>query len=49
MDDTPIDTLVSELAAADPAEAADLAEAVTEALARELDEVTEEATAAPEA
>lgn len=49
MDDTPIDSLVSDLASADPADAADIADAITEQLSRALEDVPEEAPAAPEA
>jgi hypothetical protein len=49
MDDTPLHPLVSDLAANDPADAADVADAIADELSRRLDEVTEEAAAAPEA
>jgi hypothetical protein len=49
MDDTPLHSLVSDLADADPADAADIADSVADELSRRLDDLTEEEAAAPEA
>lgn len=43
MDDTQIDSLLSDLESAEPAEAPDKAEAVASLLARALDDLAEEA------
>lgn len=47
MDDTPIESLLSTLENADPAEAADIADAVVEELSRALDEEGDDADASP--
>jgi hypothetical protein len=49
MDDTPIEELVSELEAADPADAPEVADAVAAELARRLDPPDAEASDAPQA
>lgn len=49
MDDTPVDSTISELAAADAADAPDLADAVAESLSAALDGETEEEHPAPPA
>jgi hypothetical protein len=49
MDDTPLDSLISKLGSADPADAADIADALADELGRRLDDVPEEAAAAPKA
>ncbi len=49
MDDTPADPMITELENADAADAPDLADAMAETLARELDADAEEAPPAPPA
>ncbi|HEX9978106.1 MAG TPA: hypothetical protein VGB41_05685 [Acidimicrobiia bacterium] len=49
MDDTPVDALISELESADPVDAPDLADAVSEALAKTLEATAGEPDAAPPA
>lgn len=49
MDDTQLDQLVSELEAADPADAPEIADAAVAGLAEQLDALTREADPAPEA
>ena len=49
MDDTPLDSLLSELASADPAEAPDLADKLSEALTEALESGGEEEASAPPA
>jgi hypothetical protein len=49
MDDTPVDQILTELEAADAADAPDLADSIAEALAHDLDADPEETDPAPPA
>lgn len=48
MDDTPIDSLISELESADPSDAPDIADAIATELSQTLDAIAEEAPPAPQ-